>query len=264
MHNFAGGSARAFEIRNFRLFWTGQLVNNLAVWINRAGVQWLAWELTHSFAWLGVIGAASMVPTLIFGPIAGTAADRYGHRRQLLSAAAISAGVAYTMGAVTLAGLINAETLLALAAMGGTTRVFTVPARNALVHSLVERRHLSAAIGVNAATYQGTIFVGAALGGGVILVAGSGAAFLIHGCGILFAFIMVSVLVIPPFQRTSGNRDRFFTEHGAGFTYAHGHPGIRMMLLISALMAADRATLSGDALGLCQRGVRRRTRRFIR
>ena len=97
MNKFVGGIALAFESRNYRLFWTGQLVNNVTVWINRAGIQWLAWELTHSFAWLGVIGAASMVPTLIFGPIAGTAADRHGHRRQLLTAAGTSAAVAFTM-----------------------------------------------------------------------------------------------------------------------------------------------------------------------
>lgn len=237
MNKIAGGIALAFESHNFRLFWTGQLVNNLTVWINRAGIQWLAWELTHSFAWLGVIGAASMVPTLIFGPIAGTAADRYGHRRQLLTAASLSAANAFTMGAVTLAGLINAEILLALALFGGTTRAFTVPARNAMVHSLVERRHLSAAIGVNAATYQGTIFVGAAIGGGIIVVAGSGPAFLTYGLGVVFAFIMVASLDIAPFERKPGPRTSFFTELGAGFKYAFAHPGIRKMLLISLLMA---------------------------
>ena len=42
MNKFAGGIALAFEGRNYRLFWTGQLVNNVTVWINRAGIQWLA------------------------------------------------------------------------------------------------------------------------------------------------------------------------------------------------------------------------------
>ena len=237
MSSLAGGIGRAFESRNFRLFWTGQLVNNLTVWVNRAGIQWLAWELTHSFTWLGVIGAASMVPTLLFGPIAGTAADRYGHRRQLVSAALTGATVAFIMGGLTLAGLMNAELLLAMALMGGTTRAFTVPARNAMVHALVDKAHLSAAIGVNAATYQGTIFIGAALGGAVVVIAGSGAAFLTFGAGVVFAVVQVLRLDLPPHQRKGGERAGFLAELAAGFRYANAHGGIRVMLLISLLMA---------------------------
>ena len=98
-----------------------------------------------------MIGAASMVPALFFGPIAGATADRYGHRRQLVCAATTGATAAFIMAAFTLVGLMNEELLLGLASIGGTTRAFTVPARNAMVHDLVEKSHLSAAIGVNAA-----------------------------------------------------------------------------------------------------------------
>lgn len=108
-----------------------------------------------------------------------------------------------------------------------------MPARNALV----ERRNLAAAISVNAATYQGTIFIGAAIGGGIVVVAGSGATFLIYGCGIAFAFFMVAILDIAPHTRKAGPRDSFFAELGAGFRYAFAHSGIRVMLFLSALMA---------------------------
>jgi len=237
MNKFAGGIALAFESRNYRLFWVGQLVNNLSVWINRAGIQWLAWELTQSFAWLGVIGAASMVPTLIFGPIAGTAADRYGHRRQLQTAASIGAGGAFLMCGVTLAGWMSAELLLGLTLIGGTTRAFTVPARNALVHSLVDHEHLSAAIGMNAATYQGSIFIGAAIGGAVVIAAGAGATFFIYGVSTIFAVVMIGLLDIEPHSRKGGERTSFLTELADGFRYAIAHGGIRTLLFMSMLMA---------------------------
>ena len=237
MRNLFGGIAVAFESRNYRLFWYGQTCNNLGVWIQRAGVQWLAWELTHSFTWLGIIGAATMLPTLIFGPIAGTAADRYGHRRQLQVAASLAALNGFVMGGVTLMGAMTAEILLVMTLFHGVFRSFTVPARNALIHSLVDRKHLSAAIGLNAATYQGSIFVGAAIGGGIVVIAGAGASFIVYALTVVIAVIMIGVLDIPAIDRKLKERGSFISELGDGFVYAYRHRGIRIVLVFSLLLA---------------------------
>jgi MFS family permease len=163
-----------------------------------------------------MIGAASMVPALFFGPIAGATADRYGHRRQLVCAATTGATAAFIMAAFTLVGLMNEELLLGLASIGGTTRAFTVPARNAMVHDLVEKSHLSAAIGVNAATYQGTTFIGAAMGGGIVVWAGSAFAFIAYGAGVLFAVVQVLRLQLPPSQRKGIGGTSFCPNLGPG------------------------------------------------
>jgi len=72
-----GGIAKAFESRNFRVYWVGNFTHTITVWVNRMAIAWLTWELTHSPAWLGVMAAANMLPTIFLGPLGGVTADRF-------------------------------------------------------------------------------------------------------------------------------------------------------------------------------------------
>ena len=73
-----GGISDAFSSRNFRIFWAGNFVHNITVWVNRMALGWLTWELTHAGTWLGIIAAAGMLPMVFVGPFAGVTADRAG------------------------------------------------------------------------------------------------------------------------------------------------------------------------------------------
>lgn len=48
---------RALNHRDFRLFWTGQLVSLIGTWMQSVGQSWLVLELTNSSFRLGLIGA---------------------------------------------------------------------------------------------------------------------------------------------------------------------------------------------------------------
>ena len=232
-----GAIAKAFESRNYRLFWYSSLSTNIGTWVNRTAIQWLTWEITHSFTWLGVMGATSLLPTLFFGPIAGTTADRYGHRAQLILSTAIGGTISLVVALLVLFDAIPVGVLLALTILLGTSRAFTVPARTALIRSLVDRAHMSAAMGVGAATYNGSVFVGPALGGAMILWAGVSAAFLVYVAGAAITAIVLSMIKLPPRQPPAKDRESFATEFKQGFSYAFAHTGIRAMLLMTSLMA---------------------------
>ena len=45
----------ALANRNFRLYVIGTVASDLGLWIYRIGLSWLAWELTHSTTWLGIV-----------------------------------------------------------------------------------------------------------------------------------------------------------------------------------------------------------------
>ncbi|MDP7101794.1 MAG: MFS transporter [Rhodospirillales bacterium] len=59
-----GGIGRAFSTRNYRVYWTGQVVMVQGFWIYKIASGWLMFELTHSPAWLGALGSAYMLPVL--------------------------------------------------------------------------------------------------------------------------------------------------------------------------------------------------------
>ncbi|MDP6174513.1 MAG: MFS transporter [Rhodospirillales bacterium] len=229
------GIVRAFRSRNFQLFWVGAVANNLGVWISRLAIAWLTWDLTHSTAWLGVMGAGSMVPILFLGPISGATADRHGYRFQLISSTIIGGLITTAAATLVVTDIIFPELLLALVLGRGITQSFDVPARNALVHSLVDKADLSAAIGVNAATYQGLRFVGPAVGGFLLVAGGPGWALYGHAGLAFFTGAFLLMLRIDGEGRAKAARGQFFSELVAGFRYTYRHGGIRVVMLMTAV-----------------------------
>ncbi|MCY4230883.1 MAG: MFS transporter, partial [Alphaproteobacteria bacterium] len=71
-----GGIRRAFANRNYRLYFTGNTISLIGTWMQRTGVGALAWELTGSAFYLGLIALAEFLPSILLGPFAGAVADR--------------------------------------------------------------------------------------------------------------------------------------------------------------------------------------------
>src|SRR4029077_11824302 len=68
--------ARAFAHRNYRVYISGNGVSLIGWWLQRVAVGWLAWTLTHSGTWLGLVSLADFLPVLFLSPFAGVLADR--------------------------------------------------------------------------------------------------------------------------------------------------------------------------------------------
>lgn len=232
-----GGIAKAFGSRNFRVYWTGNLTHTITVWVNRMAIAWLTWELTHSTAWLGVMAAANMLPSIVLGPVGGVTADRYGHRRQLVIATYVGGVIALLMTALVALDAITVEWLAFLVFLTGVIRAFNVPARSAMVSNLVERQYLSSAIGINGATFHGGNFIGPVIGGLLINYFGISLAFLAYAAGEFIA--ATSFLMLDIVQRPPGKAKRFSIvgDLVEGFRYTYNHAGIFAVLSLSFVTA---------------------------
>jgi MFS family permease len=239
--NSLGGLGHAFRSRNYRLFWTGQIFGNVGAWVHRLATAWLAWELTHSTAWLGIVASGSMLPALFLAPLAGTTSDRYGHRRQLMTSSCGTFMATFLAGIFTVTGIMTIEILFALALLQGLSRAFNVPARNSMVPSLVPAEHLSSAIGINSATYQGGNFVGPAIGGLLIAAYGAAACFFFYSVGTIIALATLASLKIAPHPAREGRKRSLIGDLTDGLKYTARHRGIRAVMLmatVTALMVA--------------------------
>jgi MFS family permease len=231
-----GGIARAFSSRNFRLFWYGHFSFIIGVWVNRASVAWLTWELTNSETWLGYMGAASMVPMLFLGPFSGATADRYGHRKQLQIATAVGGCVTLVMAIMFFADEITPEILIFLTFLGGVTRSFTVPARNAMVHALVDKKDISAVIAVNGASYHSGNFIGPAIAGFILYVGNAGIALAIYSAIAFAVALLFNYLDIEEGGTDKKDRKSIGAELAEGFSYAFNHTGIRYLMIMTAVV----------------------------
>ncbi len=88
----------ALYVRDFRLFWFGQIISLSGTWMHSVAQSWLVYSLTKSPLTLGIIGSLSSLPILLFTLLGGTVADRYPKRNILIVTQFLSLLSALTVG----------------------------------------------------------------------------------------------------------------------------------------------------------------------
>ena len=227
-----GGIGRALSHRDYCLYWASNGITTIGRWMYRIAVGWLTWELTESTTWLGIIAFAESFPLVVFSILAGAIADRIGYIRITILAQTATAAVAIVFAAVTLFGSITIELVLISAVLIGSLESLTTPARMALVHALVPKQDLSAAIALGSATFNAARFVGPAIAGGLLVWTGTGAVLAVVAVTFVqFCVILLIVKADEP-ERTPGPWRDLVGDMVIGIRYGFGHPGIRFLLIM--------------------------------
>ena len=223
--------------RNYRLFTIGSIITLIGQWTQRIAIGWLAWELTHSGTWLGLIAFADLFPTVAVTPFAGVIADRVDRRRMMIVTQTLAMLQAVILTVLTMTGLIGIWSLFFLALFLGIVMSFNVAARLSLMSGMSRRENLPAAIGISSAVFNGARFIGPAFGGVIIALWGIGGAFVFNTLSflaLLVALVMMRDLHPEPIAaRKSG----MFSQMYEGFGYARHHRGIGPMLIIISAVA---------------------------
>lgn len=234
-------SLGAFRHRDFRLFWTGQLVSLIGTWMQNVGQSWLVLELTGSAFQLGLVNALQFTPVLLLSPVGGTLSDRLGKRRILLGTQAAMMVQAFVLALLVWSGHVRYWHVAVLAVVYGLGRAIDIPARQAYVTDLVGREDLPNAVGLNSLVFNGARIVGPAVAGLLIARFGVAPAFFLNGAS--FIAVLVALLAI----RTEGHPDpagRLGVRQGVlgALRYAAGTPPVALtlgLLVVVSLLALN-------------------------
>ena len=141
----------SLRIRNFRLFFTGQLVSQVGNWLTAIALVLLVLHRTGSAVAIGLLTAAQFGPVLVLGAWAGLVADRSNKRRLLLTTQSLE--MAQSFGLAILAFWPGAPlwSFYAVAVAGGVMLAFDNPTRRAFVSEMVPETHVKNAVSLNAA-----------------------------------------------------------------------------------------------------------------
>ncbi len=184
----------ALQHRNFRLIWIGLLASFTGSFMQNAGLLWHVSLLVppgrRGLA-LGLVGLAKIVPVVVFSIVAGVLADAWDRRKLMVVTQALSALVAAGLAALTFMGVAAVWPIYLLAAAGAAVGAFDLPARQALVPTLVPREHLPNAISLNSILLQTASIAGPAAAGLVIAAWGVGWVYVANA--ISFGAVIVSV-----------------------------------------------------------------------
>jgi MFS family permease len=230
-----GETFRSLHIRNFRLFFTGQLISQVGNWLTLIAQALLVLKLTDSGVALGALAAAQFGPVLLLGGYAGLIADRTDKRKLLLVVQTFAMLQSFALAAVAFQHHPPVWLIFVIAGFGGTATAFDNPARRSYVVEMVPEEDVTNAVSLNSALMTGARIVGPALGGLLIVAFGYGWAFLVDGLSYIAVLIGLwlidSTLVRrPPLQPRGKGQVR------EGVRYAWSIAELRVPLVMMAVI----------------------------
>ncbi len=154
--------------REFRLLWTGQLISQAGSALRLVAIPYQVYVLTGSSLAVGLLGLFAAVPLIALSLWGGVIADRVDRRRMLVITQVCLALTSLALALSTQIGAVTVPVLYVLTAVGAGFGALDQPARSALAPSLLERRHIPAAIALNQTQYQVAGVVGPAVAGVII------------------------------------------------------------------------------------------------
>jgi MFS family permease len=228
----------ALRHRNFRLIWIGLLVSFSGSMMQNAALLWHVSLLVspgrRGLA-LGLVGLVRIAPVITFSLISGVVADAWDRRKLMLFTQAAAALTSLALAALTFRGLTAVWPLYLLAAVGSAVGAFDLPARNALVPSLVPREHLPNAISLNTIMFQAASVVGPSTGG--LMIATTSVGWVYTANAVSFGFVIAALLMmrdVPARERTPDQRGHEVSMHAAleGLRFVFRSPLIRSTMLL--------------------------------
>ncbi|MET9829556.1 MFS transporter [Streptomyces sp. NPDC006385] len=171
----------SLKVRNYRLFFLGQVVSNTGTWMQRIAQDWLVLSLTGSATAVGITTALQFLPMLLLGLYGGVLVDRLPKRPTLLVTQTSMAATGIGLAVLTLGGHVQVWHVYLAALAVGLATVVDNPARQSFVTEMVGPDQLQNAVSLNSANFQSARLVGPAVAGLMITGVGTGWAFLANG-----------------------------------------------------------------------------------
>lgn len=233
-----GALGRALSHRDSQIFFGGSAIAWIGLWMQRIAVSWLAWELTGSAFWVGMVAFCDLAPAVIISPLAGAIADRVDRVKLAMWSQLGIAVQAAAVAGITASGEMTIGILLVLEVLGGIGASFAQPARQTLMPGIVPRADLPAAVAANSLCFAVARFIGPALAGPVIAGFGVVPAIAANAVGYTISGLSLLLLRVTAAERQGHPASAsLWGEIAAGMRYAARHPGLGPLLLYSALGA---------------------------
>ena len=227
---------KVFGHRNYRLFFSGQLVSLMGTWITNVTQGWLVYSLSHSPLLLGVTSFAGSVPIFFFSAFGGAISDRFDQRRLLFITQSLACAQSAVLAVLTLTHWITVWEIVALALFQGLINAFDVPIRQAMTVEMVGRNDLRHAISLNSMMFNLARIIGPSIAGILIALVGAGICFSIDALS--YGAVIVSIYLMKFAPRPKRKHAAPFRAVKEGFLYVYGEREIRAALLLIALCAA--------------------------
>jgi MFS family permease len=167
----------ALRYPEYQLLWWGHVFSSMATWMDQVTRGWLIYELTDSSLQLGLVRGVQALPILLLSPIAGTSADRYSRKSQVMIAQLADLVLYGLLAMAIFSGRIEAWHVYVTAIFMASVQTFQQPSRASMVSDSVPPESLTNAIGLNAMLFNVARITGPAVAGVIIAAWSTGGAY---------------------------------------------------------------------------------------
>ncbi|MBC5799941.1 MAG: MFS transporter [Candidatus Eremiobacteraeota bacterium] len=228
-----------FRSRDYRLLWSGLIISNLGTWMQLTTLGYLVVKLAGSAKLasldVGILGASSAVPVMLFSPLAGVIADRYPRRQVLFVTNGLEVCFALALAILTSTHRIALWEIFMIAGLRSTGQSFDAPARQSWVPLLVPRENLGNAIGLNSVAFNAPSIVGPPVAGVLILSVGIATSFYVNAVATLA--VVVALVFMRPVAPSSSVRENVLASILAGVRFLWNDRVLRSVLLLLVVTA---------------------------
>ena len=226
---------RSMSVRNYRLYFAGQLISTTGTWMQSIAQAWLVLQITGSGVALGITVALQFTPVLLVGAWGGLVADRVDKRRLLVGTQAAAGVLALVLGTVTVLGVVQLWMIFVLALGLGAVNALDNPARRAFVVEMVGAEHVSNAVSLSSAMFMAARVIGPAIAG--LVIAGFGVSWCFFANGVSYSAAVIAFLAM--------RQNEFFSVEPVpkrkgqlreGLRYAWSTPALRLVLVLTAVI----------------------------
>ncbi|HEX2850992.1 MAG TPA: MFS transporter [Acidimicrobiales bacterium] len=226
---------RSLRVRNFRLFFVGQLISQVGTWLTQIALVLLVLHRTKSGVAIGALVACQFGPMLLLGAYGGVVADRADKRRLLLTTQTLQMLQSFSLGALAFVHGAPLPAFYAAALAGGLFLAFDNPARRSFVAEMVPLDEVHNAVTLNSALMTSSRIFGPALAGVLVVSFGYGWAFTLDAISYLAVLAGLwmmrteELFVAPPSRRGRG-------QVREGLRYVRSVPALWVPLAMVALV----------------------------
>jgi MFS family permease len=239
MARFNSRTFSSLRYRNYRLFFSGQLVSQTGSWMQRIALGWYILQLTHNDAFaVGIMAFAQFLPYSIFGLFAGVFTDRLDARRLVIATQILQTVFAAVLTWIAIDGVARPWMLYAIAFVNGTVLVLDVPSRQQLTYRMVGRETLPNAIALNSSLFNASRIFGPSVAGIMLGFAGVGACFLVNT--ISFFAVLIGLLAMRTrdfFPVEQFERPRILAGTREGIAYVRRQPRMLAVLGLTVVLS---------------------------
>lgn len=226
----------AFQYRNYRLFWFGQLISVTGTWMQSLAQSWLVVDSLHANAFqLAVVNVFQFAPILVLGLFAGVIADRFPKRIILMITQSIMGVLAAVLAWLVATGKVELWHVYALAFGLGLANAFDMPTRQAIVSEMVGREAIMNAVALNSALFNAARIIGPAIAGLLLAALGAAWCFGLNAVSYIAVIVGLSMMRITPLVgQVTGSAVQRLRE---GLGYIRESPDIMRPIILVGMMS---------------------------